>query len=50
MGSCLVQYGYFQAKKLTAFSIQLVQFRPKDIFCVVVVGHFRLQGGFDIHI
>ena len=30
--SCLVHYGYFQATKLTVFSIQLVQFRPKDIF------------------
>ena len=50
MESYLVQYGYFQATKLTAFLFQLVQFHPKGIFCIVVVGYFHLQDGFDVHI
>ena len=40
--SYLVRCGYFQATKLTAFSIQPVRSHPKDIFCVAVVEHFHL--------
>ena len=42
MESYLAQCGYFQATKLTAFSIQPVRSHPKDIFCVAVVEHFHL--------
>ena len=38
--NCLVQYSYFQATKLSVFSIQLVCSHPKDILYIVVVGHF----------
>ena len=47
--SCFVQYSYFQATKLPVFSIQLVWSHQKEILCIVVVGNFHLQGGFDIH-